>query len=95
MCTAQEEKKCGEHKEGLKMWCKECNGLICAICAFGNQHKGHLVQFVGEARASFDQQVDDFLKKLNDDHIKTVEKVQELEKGILEMEKVRFLIFVL
>ena len=48
---------------------------------------------MGEAHAASLQEVDELLKQLIPDHMKTVENVQALDKAISEMEKVISLIF--
>ncbi|CAN0205113.1 unnamed protein product [Lampetra planeri] len=36
-----EERKCKRHKEELKFYCKQDVSLVCTVCAFTGEHRGH------------------------------------------------------
>ncbi|CAN2391213.1 RING [Pristimantis euphronides] len=93
--TSLENKKCPIHKKVLEYYCTEDVACICVYCS-AEEHRGHLVEKLGEASEKKKEKLRNVLQKLTTKREKTEERVQSLEehwrkaqeKASVETEKV-------
>ncbi|XP_042190360.1 E3 ubiquitin-protein ligase TRIM62-like [Callorhinchus milii] len=73
-------RKCVDHKETLKLYCKEDRACICTLCSIIGQHKKHTILTFEEAKSEVQLTFTEKLKELNMRRTKTEEAVKCLRE---------------
>ncbi|XP_067841649.1 E3 ubiquitin-protein ligase TRIM62-like [Heptranchias perlo] len=73
-------RKCEEHKETLKLYCKQDHASICSLCSIIGKHKKHLILTIEEAKSEIQLSFMEKLKELNMKRTKTEEAVKQLRE---------------
>ncbi|XP_060682962.1 E3 ubiquitin-protein ligase TRIM62-like [Hemiscyllium ocellatum] len=77
---ARSLRKCEEHKETLKLYCKQDRASICSLCSIIGKHKKHLILTTEEAKCEIQLSFTEKLKELNVKRTKTEEAVKRLRE---------------
>uniref|UniRef100_H3A7V3 Tripartite motif containing 25 n=1 Tax=Latimeria chalumnae TaxID=7897 RepID=H3A7V3_LATCH len=83
--------KCMEHKEVLKLYCKEDRVCVCMLCSIVGQHKQHTIVTIEEAKNEVQVALLEKLKELNAKKMKTEKEVKHLSSAIENYYKNSFL----
>uniref|UniRef100_A0A8C5MSJ1 Uncharacterized protein n=1 Tax=Leptobrachium leishanense TaxID=445787 RepID=A0A8C5MSJ1_9ANUR len=78
--TSLENRRCSNHKEILKFYCREDAACICVICRLDGEHRGHQVETLNEASEKKKETLRIILEKLILDREKTEKRVQSLQE---------------
>ncbi|XP_072120670.1 E3 ubiquitin-protein ligase TRIM62-like [Mobula birostris] len=71
-------RKCEEHKEALKLYCKQDHASICSLCSIMGKHKNHLILTVEEAKNEIQLTFTENMKQLNLKRARAEEAVKQL-----------------
>jgi len=78
---------CGEHHRPLRLYCEQCNQVICSHCASYGKHHGHKTVYLNRAFSSSAEQMKDLICKV-EDALKQVEEIApRFEPSSSEKEK--------
>ncbi|NXK00341.1 TRI27 protein, partial [Corythaixoides concolor] len=67
------EDLCGQHREALKLFCKEDQRPICVVCDRSQAHRFHTVVPVGEAAQEYKEEIQTCLQALKEEREKYLE----------------------
>ncbi|XP_010285390.1 PREDICTED: zinc finger protein RFP-like, partial [Phaethon lepturus] len=67
------EDLCGQHREALKLFCKEDQQLICVVCDRSRAHRFHAVVPVEEAAQEYKEEIQARLQALKEEREKYLE----------------------
>ena len=70
-------KMCEEHDEQMKIYCFDCNCLICRDCII-KDHNGHNHEFIKEAAQKVKKELLEQLKPLKKVHVNLLHAVEEI-----------------
>jgi len=88
---------CGEHNRPLKLYCMQCDKIICSHCASYGEHKGHKTEYLSRTFSSDNGSMEELCKKV-EETMKEVEAVapsfsvesseSEKEKSIAKLHEI-------
>ena len=78
-------KECQRHQESLKIFCFDCNQLICRDCTI-TEHKGHKFEFNHIAAANKKKELMDNLEPLREMDVRLSGAVEEIKRAQLKLE---------
>ncbi|XP_078402251.1 E3 ubiquitin-protein ligase TRIM62-like [Cetorhinus maximus] len=73
-------RKCEEHKETLKLYCKQDHASICSLCSIIGKHKNHSILTIAEAKSEIQLSFTEKMKELNVKRTKTEEAIKRLRE---------------
>ncbi|XP_063794949.1 E3 ubiquitin/ISG15 ligase TRIM25-like [Pseudophryne corroboree] len=82
--TSLEKRICSVHKEILKYFCTEDAVCICVSCSLAGEHRGHLVEMLGEASEKKKEKLRNVLQKLTTKREETEKSIQSLQERMRE-----------
>ncbi|XP_075061040.1 E3 ubiquitin/ISG15 ligase TRIM25-like [Mixophyes fleayi] len=85
--TSLENRKCSVHKELFKYFCTEDSACICVSCTLAGEHRGHLLEMLGEASGKKKKKLRNVLQKLTTKRAETEERVRKLQERRRECHK--------
>nr|XP_032836315.1 E3 ubiquitin/ISG15 ligase TRIM25-like [Petromyzon marinus] len=74
-----EERKCKRHKQELIFYCKQDLSLVCTVCAFTGEHKGHYVDTLENEHKTRKGRVGEEMRAVEDDRKKAVASVGRMK----------------
>ncbi|XP_053146288.1 zinc finger protein RFP-like isoform X2 [Hemicordylus capensis] len=78
--TEGEERVCEKHREPLKLFCKDHEGLICVVCDRSKEHRNHTV-------ISLEEAYEEYKEQRKADKQKTMAEFRQLHQFLEEQEK--------
>ncbi|XP_053146293.1 zinc finger protein RFP-like [Hemicordylus capensis] len=75
-----EERACEKHREPLKLFCKNHEGLICVVCDRSKEHRNHTVIPLEEAYEEYKDQICSLLQTLRKKEGKMLTYKADMEK---------------
>ncbi|XP_063795521.1 E3 ubiquitin/ISG15 ligase TRIM25-like [Pseudophryne corroboree] len=82
--TSLEKRICSIHKEILKYFCTEDAVCICVSCSLAGEHRGHLVEMLGEASEKKKEKLGNVLQKLTTKREETEKSIHSLQECMRE-----------
>ncbi|XP_051882490.1 LOW QUALITY PROTEIN: E3 ubiquitin/ISG15 ligase TRIM25-like [Pristis pectinata] len=73
-------RKCEEHKEVLKLYCKQDHASICSLCSIMGKHKNHLILTIEESKNEIQLTFTENMKQLNLKRTKAEEAIKRLRE---------------
>ncbi|XP_061433969.1 E3 ubiquitin/ISG15 ligase TRIM25-like [Lethenteron reissneri] len=74
-----EERKCKRHKEELKFYCKQDVSLVCTVCAFTGEHRGHDVDTLEDEHETRKGRVGEEMRAVEKDRKKAEASVGQMK----------------
>ncbi|XP_078470930.1 LOW QUALITY PROTEIN: E3 ubiquitin/ISG15 ligase TRIM25-like [Lampetra fluviatilis] len=74
-----EERKCKRHKEELKFYCKQDVSLVCTVCAFTGEHRGHDVDTLEDEHQTRKGRVAEQMRAVEKDRKKAEASVGQMK----------------
>ncbi|XP_040186814.1 E3 ubiquitin/ISG15 ligase TRIM25-like [Rana temporaria] len=87
--TSLENRKCWDHKEILKYYCRQDSVCICVSCRLDGDHQGHQVESLDDASEKKKEKLRDVLQKLTcekEENEKKIHKLWEHRRVIREQQ---------
>ncbi|NXJ01028.1 TRI27 protein, partial [Psophia crepitans] len=87
--AAGQEDLCGQHREALKLFCKEDQQPICVVCDRSQAHRVHTVVPVDEAAQEYKEEIQACLQTLKEEREKYLESRKNRARKNSYLEKTR------